>query len=278
MPKTLPRVIAAHDIAGYGKCALSVVIPVLSACGVEVCPLPTAFLSSDTSLPHFFMRDLSPHTEEYLAAWEAIGLTADAVYSGFLGSAAQIESIATLSKRFGARLAVIDPVMGDHGRVYKTYTKEMCEKMGELVAHADIVTPNLTEACVLTGMDYPGEEASSALTRQMAEKIAALGSKKVVITGVCRGKRLCNCLYEDGTYFEIDSPRHMFHMNGTGELFTSVLLGGILNGHSFAESVASAARFVYFAMEQSTQYEDTPRRGVCFEPYLPNLSGGLFTE
>ncbi|HHX73186.1 MAG TPA: pyridoxamine kinase [Clostridiales bacterium] len=278
MPKKLPRVIAAHDIAGYGKCALSVVIPVLSACGVEVCPLPTAFLSSDTSLPHFFMQDLSPQTESYLQSWEKLGLKADAVYSGFLGSALQMESIASLPRRFGAGLTVVDPVMGDHGRVYKTYTKEMCEKMGALCAEADIVTPNLTEACVLTGMAYPGVEASAQFTHTLAEKIASLGCQKVVITGIFRDRRLYNCLYENGNYYEIESPRHPFHMNGTGDLFASVLVGGILTNHSFAESVSSAARFVYYAMEQSISYEDTPRRGVCFEPYLSLLAGGLFQE
>jgi pyridoxine kinase len=170
---------------------------------------------------------------------------------------------------------IIDPVMADNGVLYKTYTKEMCDGMKSLMAVADYVTPNLTEACVLTDTKYDLEKTSSEDIKALAVKIRALGAKNVVITGIERGDKLFNCILDDSGYSERAVALLPYRMHGTGDLFASVMVGGLLTGHTLFESVDSAAAFVPFTMEKSQNYEDVHRRGVCFEPYLNLLSGGV---
>lgn len=145
----LPRVAALHDLSCFGRCALTVVLPTLSAMGVQTVPLPTALLSTHTGgfvSPYF--ADLTPEMEKISAHWQTIDLTFDAIYTGFLGSAEQIDVVEQFLTRFRREaLVLIDPVMGDNGVLYSTYTPEMAGRMQELCAHADLITPNLTEAC-----------------------------------------------------------------------------------------------------------------------------------
>lgn len=278
MSAVLPRVAAIHDVSGFGKCALTIAIPVLSACGVEVCPLPTAVLSANTDFPGFQMVDLTAAMPKFLYHWETMQLHLDAVYSGFLGSASQMDDIAQLVRSFQPTLTLVDPVCADDGKVYKTYTPEMCRRLLDLTGIADVVTPNLTEACVLTGTDFASCRTDSAGIRALAEQIREHGAKSVIITGIERGGALCNCILDDQGYDERMVPLLPFRMHGTGDLFASVLAGGLLTGHDLRNSVDSAAQFTAFAMEQSVRYEDAFQRGVCFEPYLHLLSGGLFHE
>lgn len=278
MGKKLPRAAAVHDVSGFGKCALTIAIPVLSACGVEVCPLPTAVLSANTDFQGFQMVDLTEAMSRFLTHWEEMGLCFDAVYSGFLGSAMQIDDIERMVRRFRPALTLIDPVCGDEGVVYKTYTREMCERLRQLVRIADVVTPNLTEACVLTGTDYAACGTQPAEIRALAEQIRASGAKSVIITGVERGESLYNCILDSDGYDERRVPLLPFRMHGTGDLFSSVLAGGLMTGHTLRESVDSAARFVALAMQASAGYDDSMRRGVCFEPHLALLAGGLCAE
>jgi len=273
---TMPRVAAVHDMSGYGKCSLTVALPVISACGVEVCPLPTALFSTNTQFEGFRMTDFTPYMDDYIAHWKAVGLRLDAVYSGFLGSEGQIALVAGLARDFAPHWTVVDPVMGDNGQIYATYTPGMCEGMKKLAACADIVTPNLTEGAALTGTRYAGTGGSPKEIERLAGRIAALGAKNVVVTGVLRGGRLYNCVLNDfGEYCEREISLLPFNMHGTGELFTSVLCGGLLTGHTLIESVDSAALFVYRAMEYSESIEDAHERGVCFEPLLHTLAGGI---
>lgn len=276
MSAVLPRVAAIHDVSGFGKCALTIAIPVLSACGVEVCPLPTAVLSANTDFPGFQMVDLTTAMPGFLHHWETIQLHLDAVYSGFLGSAAQMDDITRLVRLFRPKLTLVDPVCADDGKVYKTYTPEMCRRLRTFTSIADVVTPNLTEACVLTETDFASCRTDSAGIRALAEQIREQGAKSVIITGIERDGVLCNCILDDQGYDERTVPLLPFRMHGTGDLFASVLTGGLLTGHDLRSSVDSAARFTAFAMEQSAQYEDAFRRGVCFEPYLHLLAGGQF--
>jgi pyridoxine kinase len=273
--KKLPRAIAIHDLSGFGKCALTIALPVLSACGVEVCPLPTAILSANTDFKGFTLKDCSGEIEKHIDHWKALGLCADAVYSGFLSSESQIDIILHSVEAFRPSVVLIDPVMADEGKLYKTYTKAMCESMKALMRAADLTTPNLTEACVLNDRLYDPLKTSPADIEALARGIAALGAKRVVITGIERGDMLYNCILDENGYSERGVPRLNCRMHGTGDLFASVLLGGLLTGHTLYESVDSAAFFVPFAMEKSMQYEDYMRRGICFEPYLNKLAGGI---
>lgn len=272
----LPRVAAMHDISGFGKCALTIALPVLSACGVEVCPLPTAILSTNTAFNGFVLHDFTPYMDGYIRHWQKIGLAFDAFYSGFLGSYAQIGIARDFVSAFSPTLAVIDPVMGDNGVIYTTYTPEMCEGMKSLAAIADVLTPNLTEACVLASKPYDPERVSPADIEDLARRIADLGPKCVVITGIERKDRLVNCVLDENGYSERFEELLPFMMHGTGDLFASVLTGGLLTGHTLYESVDSAAGFLVHTMKRSRNYPDAARRGVCFEPDLHLLTGGVY--
>ncbi|MDO4581250.1 MAG: pyridoxamine kinase [Bacillota bacterium] len=279
MTKKLPRVAAVHDVSGYGKCALTVAMPVISAAGVEVCPVPTAILSTNTLFDNFTFFDYTPHMRAHFDHWRQLGLKFDCVYSGFLGSIEQIDYVLELIEGFDSGISVIDPVMGDNGIVIKTYTPAMCEKMVSLVAKADIATPNITEACLLTGCEYKEAELNSAEAQQLCEQIIALGCKNVVLTGVRRGSKLYNCAYEQGGgYFEIAINLLPYNMHGTGDLFTSVLVSGLMRGYGLRQCVDSAARFVYDAMEYGRDIEDIFDRGVAFEPIVYRLGSGLYQK
>lgn len=279
MTKNLPRVAAVHDVSGYGKCALTAAMPVISAMGVEVCPLPTALLSTNTLFENFTFFDFTPYMDAYIDHWKSLGLTFDCVYSGFLGSEKQIGLVARLINEFDSGISVIDPVMGDNGIVIKTYTPEMCRAMAGLVSIATVTTPNVTEACILTGREYKGEELSEAEARTLAGEIKNLGTPNVVLTGVQRAGKLYNCvLEENGNYTELSIDLLPFHMHGTGDVFTSVMVGGLLRGKDLKTSVDSAAHFVYDAMDYSKDIEDIFDRGVAFEPLSYKLGSGVYVK
>ena len=269
--KKLPRVLAIHDISCYGKCSLTVALPVISACGIEVAPLPTAVLSTNTSFENFVFEDFTEPMGKVTSHWKDINLKFDAVYSGFLGSVEQIDSIKNIINEFEISNVIVDPVMGDKGVIYKTYTKDMCENMKTLVAVSDITMPNLTEACILTDEDYNAADTSSEGIRKMTQKISDLGTKNVVIKGIERGSKLYNCILSDGEYIEREVDLLPFRMHGTGDLFSSVFAGTYMSGKTLIESVDKAADFVIDVMKYSKETEEFGRRGPCFEPFLHKL-------
>jgi len=279
MKQKLARVVAIHDMSGYGKCSLTVAIPVISATGIEVCPLPTALLSTNTLLPGFRFFDFTPQMDEIITHWKEIGFKTDCAYSGFLGSAEQIQIVKNFMLDFNCALKIVDPVMGDNGIIIKTYTPTMCNTMRDLASIADIVTPNLTEAYILTGKDYVDLEVDKDASRKLCAEIIEMGAKNVVLTGVVRGDSLYNCaMSEDHSYFEVAVDLLPYQMHGTGDLFTSVLTAGVVSGYTLKESVESAANFVRDAMIVSNDVEDAFERGVAFEPILYKLRGGLYNK
>lgn len=271
----LLRVAAVHDLCGFGKCSLAIALPVISACGVEVCPIPTGIFSTNTNFPGFQFTDFTTQMAGFIKHFKEVGIKIDSVYSGFLGSSTQIEYIQELVQEFNSKVTIIDPVMGDNGVVYKTYTKEMCDNMRNLVSIADIAIPNLTESCILTNTDFKTFENSSENMKLLAEKIYRLGAKSVVITGIERGNKLYNCILENGKYIEREVELLPFRMHGTGDLFGSALTGGILSGHTLVEAVDSAANFTIDVMRYSKTVPEYNERGACFEPLLYKLKGGI---
>lgn len=269
----LPRVAAMQDISGFGKCALSVAIPVLSACGTEVCPIPCAALSANASFSPISATDLSPSLGRWLESWRAIGLKADALLAGFLASPAQAGTVSALRELLSPRLTVIDPAMADGGRLYSACSGGHIAAFRGLCRGADIVLPNLTELCLLAGIPYdPGLSPDG-----IARAAESLGAKAAAVTGIERGGSICVGLLSEG-YEELAFPRLPFSMHGTGDLFAALLTGGLVTGHTLRDAVRSAAEFTAFAMEKSPLYPDFPRRGVCFEPYLHMLRGGVFRK
>ena len=268
----LPRVVAVHALAGFGKCSLTVAIPVLSACGVEVMPLPTAILSTNTGFPGFVINPYTDHMESHAEHWKKIDCKVDALYSGFLSSEKQIEIVQKIKQDFSPSLTVIDPVMGDNGVKYKTFTDTMCKKLAQLVSVADVATPNLTEGCILTNTPYGDGRFNQEEIKAICLGIQGLGAKNVVVTGIEEEEQLgVAVLKEDGTFAMLYCPKLPINMFGTGDTFASVLTGKLLTGSSLLDAVEQAMDFVLQAMEFSYTVEDYAVRGVCFEPVLHKL-------
>ncbi len=293
--KKLPRVCAIHDMSGFGKCSLTIAIPLISSAGIEVCPMPTSLLSTNTLFKNFTFFDFTKELPAYISHWKSIGLTHDCAYSGFLGSTEQINLVkefmeAAVTLEGKPALKIVDPVMGDNGKIIPIYDELMFKNMGQLVSVADITTPNVTEACILTGRTFESNSLSKEDCKTICEELHKLGAKHVVLTGVTREDRLYNCVLESSgagvessdasatayDYYEYSVSLLPFHMHGTGDLFTSTLTAGLVTGHSLSESVKSASEFVREVMIVSKDVEGTDQRGVAFELLLHTLRKGIY--
>ena len=232
----IKKVAAIHDLSGYGRASLTAIIPTLSAMGVQVCPLPTAILSNHTGgFECYSYVDLTDSMEEYIRMWKNLNLEFDCIYSGFLGSTRQIQIVSDFIDYFGTsdNLVVVDPVMGDNGTLYTSFTQEIVPKMRQLVAKADLITPNFTEATFLLGRDACPSEISDSEARKWLKDLSDLGPNTVVITSVPDIKNR-----ENTTVLAYDRANNMFWKvgcryipaayPGTGDTFTSVVIGSLL--------------------------------------------------
>lgn len=275
----IPRVAAVHDMCGYGKCSLGVAIPVLSAAGIDVCPVPTALFSAHTKFPVFYMHDTTEMLDEYLDAWREEHVDLDGIYSGFLGSAEQVAVIKRLYAEYPHALHIVDPVMGDGGVKYPTYTDELCAAMAELVDGADILTPNLTEASILTGIPYQGQDVSVEFIQQNANKLLEMGAKAVVIKGVVHeGESIIRnyiATTDEPQVVEVSSELLPYMLHGTGDLFASALTAAVYTGRSLREAVEFAGELVRDAMRITREQPDFEMRGVSFEPTLGKVAALL---
>ena len=275
----IPRVAAVHDLCGYGKCSLGVAIPVLSAAGVDVCPVPTSLFSAHTKFPKFHMHDTTPMLNAYLDAWREEGVDLDGIYSGFLGSAEQVDVIRRLFREYPRALRIVDPVMGDGGEKYPTYTDEMCEAMKGLVNGADVLTPNLTEASILTGVPYVGQNVDEAHVRTICDRLLAMGARSVVLKGVVRkdGELIRNYVATEGNgeVVEVTSELLPFMIHGTGDLFASGLTAAIYTGRTLIEAVEFAGKLVRDAMAITPAQPGYELRGVSFESVLGDVTALL---
>lgn len=277
--KQAPQVAAIHDLSGFGRCSMGIVLPVLSAMGNRCSTLLTAYLSAHTAYPpsdRSVFLDFTDRMEPVWSHWEELGARFDAIYSGFLGSAEQIDLLRTFVSRFRGphTLVLVDPVMGDHGQPYTTYTPEMCARMGSLAAEADLITPNLTEAALLLGEPYEAVPTTQAAAAQWLRRLSMDGKRSVVITGLCLspGQVGAGCLDRiTGAISFAQAPEVPGHFPGTGDLFSSVLLGELLRGRSLETASARAVSFVQCCAAYTLQL-GTPRLdGVEFEPLLRQL-------
>ncbi len=273
--KNVTKVACINDISGIGRCSLTIAIPVLSVLGVQACPVPTAVLSCHTGFDKFFFRDMTGDLTAYLKDWNDKKISFDAVYSGFLGSFEQVvitkDFIVSQKKINPKTIAVVDTVMGDNGKIYSTYTKEMCEGMKELVAVSDVITPNVTEACYLTDTEYSGEDISIEKAVEIIQKLVGMGGKSIVITGICGGENLYNLVYDKGEIFKSEIKRTKSYA-GTGDLFASCLTGLLMRGYSLSNSVEIVSKFIYEVLENTIEMNKNELEGIFFEPLLGKLA------
>lgn len=263
-----------NDFCGFGRCSLAVELPIISAMGVQCCPLPTAIFSNHTGFPTFFHTDYTDHFEEYAEEWEKLGLEFRGIATGFLGSARQIDLVREFLDRFRTEntQVLVDPVMGDYGKLYPTYTPELAGRMHELIPYAHILTPNLTEACILTGETYR-EDMEEGELLALCQKLSDQGPDKVVISGINRGNRLGNFVYQRG-----EKPAFLWteklggNRSGTGDVFCAILAADMVNGVPFFPSVEKAAKFISTAIQKTIDLGIPNTDGLAIEECLLELA------
>ncbi len=277
----MKRVLTVQDISCVGKCSLTVALPVISAMGVEVCPLPTAVLSSHTAFSSFSFCDLTENLSAICDEWKKQQIHFDAVYTGYLGSIQQIDFVNTLLDDFAQNdtLIIIDPCMGDNGRLYTGFTQDYVKKMAGLCSRANVILPNMTEACFLCGEDFQKYQENQKLQmiQALMEKLFLLGPKQVVLKGVSFSEEKIGIAYCDSCS-DINKMSIYFHkkialnFHGTGDIFASVLTGAFMRDMDLKSSVKLAADFVYDSIKSTLTHPDYNWYGVDFERELHKLS------
>ncbi len=265
-----------NDLTGFGRCALNVSVPVMSAQGVRVLSVPTAVLSNHTAFDEYYFHDLTESLGDYLDGFYKLGLSFDGIYTGFLGSERQVDIISSFIDRAKDErtLLFVDPVMGDDGKLYSTYTMSLVGRMKSLARRADIITPNLTEACLLADESYEKfRTADDASLLRLAEKLCRQGSARVVITGIYRHGRVFNVVCDGvkGESFVTSSKYIAGQFCGTGDLFASLLAGYMLRGTDLRRAIRKTSRFLCRAVRLSEKLGVSPTDGVAFEPILHHV-------
>lgn len=272
------KVITVQDLSGLGRCSLTAVIPVLSVMGVQACPLPTAVLTAQTGFPSYYIDDYTDKIDIYISEWKKLEMEFDGIFTGFLAGEAQVDKVLEVVDAFDRpdTLLVVDPVMGDGGKIYSTYTPKMCEKMKKLVVRADVITPNLTEACILLCEDYEkvtalqGKELQSAIY-SLCERLCKMGPKTAIITGVEESGCLWNFAVSGGERCAVRGVRHGGSYSGTGDLFAAVICGGLVGGEPLGEVLQKATDFIECATQASVAAGLDRNHGVDFEQFLNML-------
>lgn len=269
------RVAAIHDISCFGKCSLTVALPIISAAGIECAGIPTAILSTHTGgFSGYTFRDLTEDIMPVANHWKKEGITFDAVYSGYLGSADQIDLVCEAVDTFGTdkTLLIVDPVMADHGKLYAGFPDSFPKEMVRLCAKADIITPNITEAAFMTDMPYMEAPHSKEYIESLLTGLRRFANGKIVLTGVCfkAGEIGAACMEGENIEY-IFTPHVDAAYHGTGDIFTSALTCGILLGKSLGEAALIAAKFTAGCIKLTKEQYPEMKYGVNFEAQIPNL-------
>lgn len=274
--KRQKRIALINDITGFGRCSVTVQLPLISALKIQACPLPTAILAAHTGFPVHYMDDYTKHMQAYMDNWQALNLDFDGILSGFLGSKNQIELVLEFAHRFKKEntLFVVDPVMGDGGKLYSSYNQELCNEMRRLLSIADVLTPNLTEVCQLLDIDYPKQMPNENELVKMAKAIENKGVKQIVITGLVdeAQNKVYNYIYEHNKnpYLQANERIPEEH-SGTGDAFVAILTASLLNGEDLVHAVEKSANFVGKAMAYTNYLKVPWNYGLCFEEFLTEL-------
>lgn len=281
----MKKVAVIQDMSSFGKCSLTAAMPVLSVMGVQAVPLPTAILTAQTGYPSFYCEDLTPKMDYFVDEWSKLGATFDGIHTGFVTGKEQIDNIFRFLNVFHSSetTLLVDPVMGDLGEVYKMYTGELLDRMKALVKSADIITPNITECCLLTGLSYEKLQSYQddadyiKALEEAGHQLQQTTGANVIITGLNpppadASKRYVGNMYVDAQRsFSSIREYNGESYSGTGDLFASVIMGGMMRGQDLVESMKLAEAFLAASIE-ATSKEQIPREaGVNFEKFLRML-------
>ena len=273
----MKRILTIQDISCLGKCSITIALPVISALGTETVILPTAVLSNHTLFKSFTVKDLADQIEPICEKWVEEGVEFDAIYTGYLGTIEQIDMMKDLFKTFKRgddTIVFVDPVMADNGKLYPAFDMDYAKKNAELCACADIIVPNITEASIMTGMEYK-EEYDESYIKEMLERLTKLGAQISVLTGVSLSEGKTGVMGYDKKNDEIycyqnDKVGAMFH--GTGDLFSSTVIGEIMKGKSWKDAMRIAADYTAHTIEVTMNNPKKPWYGVDFEATIPDLA------
>ena len=272
------KILTVQDISCVGQCSLTVALPIISACGIETCILPSAVLSTHTApgFSGFTFRDLTEDIPGIMAHWKKQDITFDAIYTGYLGSQRQIDLVkqlfATLTKPNA--LKIVDPAMADNGKLYPGFNMEFAQAMKTLCAEADIILPNLTEACFMTGLPYK-ETYTEEYIKEVIAKMREFGAKTIILTGIGYTPDSTGVVVAEN-----DSIKHYKHKkiaggcHGTGDVYASAFVGSLIRGKDAFEAATIAADYTVRCIE-NTQGDASHWYGVKFEPVLPELIARL---
>ena len=273
------KVAAINDLSGFGKCSLTADMTVLAAMGIQCCPLPTAVLSAQTGYPSYYSRDLTGIIPEYLREWKNQGETFDGIITGFMMSSLQAKNSLDFIRSFKSEKTriLVDPVMGDDGRTYRNFSKELLETIQEMVKEADIITPNLTEMILLAGenpdriMNLKGDDLIDEI-RKLSILLGGDEGKTIAVTGIplLKDDVIGNFILEGGKSKVISAQSNGIHYSGTGDLFAAVFLGECLRGGSAFEAAGLASSFIHESVMNTPK--DIPQRaGISYEKSLKML-------
>ncbi|SES14068.1 pyridoxamine kinase [Lachnobacterium bovis] len=277
---TQKKIIIINDLTGFGKCSLTVEIPIISKLKIQCCPIPTSILSNHTAYESYYMKDMTDGILDYFEEWDKLGLKFEGILTGFLSNNKQFDIVRKILEKVKKNnaIAIVDPVMGDDGKKYVSHDEEMCDKMRDIVKIADIITPNLTEACILLDEDYNqisqicDYELLVTKLEYLIDKFIAWGVKKVVITGIEHNNNILNVAKECGKDIQVFSNEKIgISRAGTGDVFSAIIAADAINKINFYESVKRASFFVAKSIKVS-DIRNVPREdGVCFEEILDYL-------
>ena len=271
------KILTIQDISCVGQCSLTVALPILSACGLETCILPSAVLSTHTAgFTGYTFRDLTDDMPAIRDHWIKEGIRFSAVYTGYLGSTRQISLVAGIMDTTGTEdcLKIVDPAMADNGKLYPAFDGEFVEAMKALCGKADFVVPNITEACFLTGLEYK-TEYDRAYIDELLAGLTALGSKNVILTGVSyRPGKTGVVVFENGEYAYYEHEKLPNSCHGTGDIYASSFVGALVRGKTAFDAAKIAADYTV-ACIQATAKEENHWYGAAFEPVLPELIRAL---
>ncbi len=271
----LKKIAVINDISGFGKCSLTVSLPIISALGLECNPIPTAILSNQTGYNDFYSVDFTEKMSPYIDIWKEQNIRFDAILTGYLASEKQVDIILDFIEHFKDEntLVFVDPVMADDGALYDTYDEKLCEKVKILTKKANIIAPNLTELCILCSTDYNevSKENSIEKITEIASSLLNETTKTVIITGVKTGDEICNIIVEKGPVSLVKSRLLNGSYSGTGDIFSSIVCGSVTKGMNIFDAVKLATNFIYCSIKSTPTDLDYEPNGVNFQEHLEML-------
>lgn len=269
------KIALINDITGFGRCSIAVMAPVVSAMKIQAVAVPTAILSTHTQFPEYYFDDYTPKMRDYIQTYKNLDMSFDAIATGFLGSEEQVDIVIDFIRTFKKPgvFTLVDPVMGDDGQLYKTYTPALSEKMKGLVRYADILTPNLTELCALTGTEYRDGNFNNTELENLCQQLSAQGPEHIVVTGIhCEDRQIMNFVYSKG-----EKPKMVMvdriggDRSGTGDVISAVIAGMYLNGHDFYDSVKRSTEFASKCVAYCEEQHVPTHWGLSVEMFLRDL-------